>query len=257
MKAKKTTIISTLSLAVFICITAFTTSTKKVILNPQEQDLGGWYADGVRIDTLKCYGFKNLQLVVPYNAEWSAYSQLSVNIFADNMHDEFPGTKTDGGCKLIPMTSVSSFVKGKYLVYNFFNQGEIPAADLADFVLCRNNEGLPWNASNPQKDPYKIFRFTLKSDNSNAKNEGKPAPDFNLSFRFFGLTKTGEKEEFSSACNCLIKYPTYNAVKLTKTYSLTCTNRTQKARFKPADPSYFNQPCTYTGTKVDFNTLGK
>ena len=85
MKAKKITIISTLAFALFICITAFTTSTKKVILNPQEQDLGGWYADGVRIDTLKCYGFKNLQLVVPYNAEWSAYSQLSVNIFADNM----------------------------------------------------------------------------------------------------------------------------------------------------------------------------
>lgn len=216
-----------------------------------QDDLSGWYADGIKVDKISCYGFKNLQLVVPYNSEWGSYTSLSIKVIA--------GGAANSGVKLIDLTSINSFIKGKYLVINLFAQGEVPHGDIFKAPKTNNDDGLPVPqiGVNPYQYSYELRRWELKYDAAGNKEHGKPAPDLKLSFRIFGLKKTGEKEEFEQSCKCLRKTPIYSSEKLTKTYDLICTNREMFSQKKLGqwEKNIFTDACPTEGTKVDFNSL--
>lgn len=40
----------------------------------------GWYVDGVKTDTVKCYSFDKLQIVLPYNEGFEGYDIIDVYI---------------------------------------------------------------------------------------------------------------------------------------------------------------------------------
>lgn len=227
MKAKKSTIISTLSLAVFICITAFTTSTKKVILNPQDDPNVGFYADGVKVTELTCYSFKTLHIVIPYNDALNTIQEFALHIDVNN---QYPRTsyKISKGKLLLKR-------KGKYVVFEIFNENSIYNEIAApDQHLSGGGEfGRSWLAF--YFDKYSIGDLPL-----------------NLSFK--SLVTTGYKETFDQGCNCIKKTPEYDSEDIGLKFSLLLKNRTKGKSTKKVDMS---QPCDISGTKVDFNNLGK
>ena len=241
-----------------ICLTLlFTTNIKA-----QDDDVNaGWYADGVKVDKIDCYNFKKLQLVVPYNSEWSTYDFISIHV--SYMVGLMPG---EDGVKLISTKSINGFIKGKYLVYSLFKSNEGPGSsqngnDVLDLI-----QGDPYSAKGiPNQTDYfigakesprllRLFRWDLKYEDGKAKNKDKPASDLVLSFDVYGLTQTGIKEEYNQSCSCIKKKPVYSSAKGSQTYKLTCTNRLiNKAA---VENLVFSETCNYQGKKLDFNSLG-
>lgn len=238
-------------LKLILLFTFFSIQTKA------QDDPAGWYVDGVKVEKLTCYNFKNLQLVVPYNSEWAAYTHISVNIFTDHSGEWFPGSDKNGGVKIFTMNSINGFLKGNYMVYNLFTPGETSSGDIADFRLSIDNNGLIYEDGRPPSswNVYKLRRWNLKYDLAGAKSDGKPADDVKLSFKIFGLTQTGTKEEYYDPTKSILKIPIYNVTKLTKSYNIVCSNRLYKGRKAELNKAPFTDPCPIEGTKVDFNNL--
>lgn len=231
MKAKKITIISSLSLAVFMCITAFTTINKKVILNPQDEDCQacGFYIDGVKVEKVDCYSFDKLQIVLPYISGIDGYDLVNIWIRLEETKG-FAGRGYDR-VKSVKGSLVKTLVKGNYIVYTVFSK---------DFGVNTQMKR-DFRGGVTDEYPSELTRNVLPKKQSKKTPEG-----LHLYIWLEGATLKGYKEELNPSKDAIIKIPEYSVTKLSKVYSVICSSET-------GDGS----TCKYQGTKVDFNTLGK
>lgn len=219
-------------------------------LNSQAQSYGayGWYADSVKVDTLKCYSFITLQVVVPYNPEWEMYDFISIRLSKYN--------SKMGDVKMIPIKTVKNYIKGNNFVYTLYRDNDIENEDASVFLNGSNTEiGTPLLVNgSPSENHY--YRWALKYDMIYT-GKPKPRPDMDLSADLYGITQTGVKEEYVSSCNCIKKTPQYKSSKLTKTYTIVCAGRSERKGKDKIEPSEFKVLCTHSGPKVNISEIGK
>lgn len=243
MKAKKITLISSFALALFLCITSFTNSTIQTSSIPQDDPNVGFYVDGIKVDSINCYEFQDLKIVFLWNDEWSTYDYLKISL---QVGDPRAVKKGLGRIveKAISIRSIINYKKGNYVVYSIYGKDKAPI----DMCIKPNQPYLL-----PADQANSPTKGDLQYDG--AVKKGKPSDNAVLNIYLTGLTFQGEIEEFNPSCNCLQKYKKYNPIDLKNEYMLVLTNRLtggNKERWKETDLS---NPCTYSGTKVDFNNL--
>ena len=206
-----------------------------------QDDLSGWYADDVKVDKLTCYSFQSLKIVFLYNPEWSQYEFIKISIDKAFSNGRIDGQY--GRCeKVIPTSSLNSYMKGKYIVYIMIGK-ENQSTDLK-YRAGKNEISV---------DPGDFSKGEMRYEIGTKK--GKQVDDLTFMVQLIGLTFESVKEEYKANCKCIKKTNLYTPTNLSKTYSLTCTNReggTHKEAYETID---LTTPCTYTGAKVDFNTL--
>ncbi|MGZ4047825.1 MAG: toxin-antitoxin system YwqK family antitoxin [Bacteroidia bacterium] len=206
--------------------------------NLKAQDIKeGWYADGYNVESISCYSFQKLQVAFVYNKEWSTYDYLSISV------DKFPLAGI--GAKTIPLKSINNYLKNEFLVYSVFG------SDLANIDLKEDRSTFHEIGTNDAG----LYKGEMKYDLV-LFGKGKPAADGWISATLYGLTYTGIKEEYDQGCQCVKKTPQYSNVKLSKVYKLVCTNRIKGAYKDATEGMDLTTPCTYEGTKVDFDNLG-
>ena len=229
--------------AIAICLGVSSFKAEKKIAN--DADVAGWYADGIKVTSISCYNFTKLQLVVPYNAEWAQYTNISIKFFKNEKENQ-------GAVKIIPLSSITSFIQGNYLVFTFFAEGEKGRwSDYAKLVLSSDYDAIPNLTTYPEEhNDFLMNRFSLKYDLAGAKKDHTPTEDLTLNFSLFGLMQTGVDEKYSEAYQSVRKTPIYTSTKLTKTFKLTCTSRTFTTE-KNMKADEFKDPCAYEGTKLD------
>ena len=189
----------------------------------------GWYADNVKVDTLKCYSFGTLQLVLPYDPSLSGYAQVRVNLY-------YKSDKNGSFCvKRISGSTLNTYKKGNKIVVTVFRKGE----QWSDFQAKDGYEGT---------DGLQIKRLDMKYKFS--FKSGKPVKDEYLVAEFIGCNVTGTEDTYDAACNCIKEKPVYDQTPLGSNYVLTLTNRTTGS--KEID---LNEPCDIKGTKVDMNNI--
>ncbi len=211
-----------------------------------QDERSGWFADGVKVDRLTCYSFGSFQVAVPYKSEWEVYEFISVHIYK--------GKSEWGGVKMIPIKAINNYIKGTTLVYTIYKDNDISFEEgsLLEKGSYSSIGVHDINISGQTEDFY-LYRWMLKYE-AIYMGKARELPDEELNFDLYGVTQTGIKEEFSPTCNCIKKTPQYSTKKLTKTYKLVCTGRTQRKAKEKLDPAEFTVPCSYPGTKIDFNS---
>jgi hypothetical protein len=213
----------------------------------------GFYADGVKVDKIDCYDFQDLKVVFLWNSEWAQYDYIKIQIQRGHPNT-FKNGLTDKFEKAIPVSSINNYLKGKYIVYTIYGK------DKAPIDLCQKpyyDDELPVSqVSNLLPDDAKsLTKGNLKYDY--ALGKGKPSYDNLLKASIIGFTFKNVKEEFSKECNCITKTKKYSFINLDKGFSLILAGRFNGGRKDMSAETDLTKPCTYTGTKVDFNNLGK
>lgn len=196
----------------------------------------GWYADGVKVDTLSCYNFDKLTLVLPYNDGMKGYNLINAWVLKtsnkkESMLSGIAQAGTNMGVKSVPGNALSTIMKGEYIVLTIFSK---VTGDKA--FLDRDYKGYD-----------KDYRCEItKSWMSEIRKEKKGKIEhWGLKAFVQGANITGYEETFDQSKNAIIKTPIYSAEKITKYYPLICKNQLNE------------NSCSITGTKVDFNNLGK
>lgn len=196
----------------------------------------GFYADGVKVETLNCYNFDKLTLVLPYNEGMKGYDLVNVWVLkaSDKKEGMFAGIAsagTNAGVKSVPGSAVSTIIKGNYIVITIFSNA---TGDKA--FLDRDYKGYD-----------KDYRCEVtKSWLSETRKEKKgKIEQWGLNAFVQGANITGYEETYEQSKNAIVKTPVYSAEKITKAYSLKCENQVE------------GNSCSIKGTKVDFNNLGK
>jgi hypothetical protein len=69
----------------------------------EECPVCGWYVDGIKIDTLSCYNFKRLTLVLPYNPAMDGYDEVVLRMAGNSD-------------KTVPGRAVKTLVKNGYFI---------------------------------------------------------------------------------------------------------------------------------------------
>ncbi|MCD6068964.1 MAG: hypothetical protein K0S33_3790 [Bacteroidetes bacterium] len=186
----------------------------------------GFYVDGVKVTELTCYSFGNLTAVLPYNSNYDQFDEITINIYSSYKEE---GSIWDGRTyKEINKAIRFKYVKGNYLVYEIYGNKE---QYLASGFESPGDGG--------------VWRYKLQHDGGLIKKKGQL-----LLITMHGNQITGSVEKYDPSCNCIIKQPTYNS-ELLHTLEIPLKNRSNKKWYE--DPS----GCPMTGTKVDFNNLGK
>ncbi len=196
----------------------------------------GWYADGVKVETLNCYNFDKLTLVLPYNEGMKGYDLVNVWVLkaSDKKEGMFAGIAsagTNAGVKSVPGSAVSTIIKGNYIVITVFSNA---TGDKA--FLDRDYKG-------SDKD-YRCEVTKSWISETRKEKKGK-IEQWGLNAFVQGAKITGYEETFEPSKNAIVKTPVYSAEKITKTYSLKCENQVE------------GNICSITGNKVDFNSLSK
>ena len=205
----------------------------------------GFYADGVKVDKIDCYDFQDLKVVFLYNQEWSQYDYIKIRL-----HNGHPkAVKSGMGTvveKAIPLSSINNYLKGKYIVYSIYGKDKSPID-----MCARPYQGdiLPTMQTKLPK------KGDLKYDG--AIKKGKPSDDNVLNVSLIGFTFKGVTEEFDESCNCIQKTKKYSYTDIDKGFSLLLTGRFTGGNKEISAETDLSNPCTYSGTKVDFNSLGK
>lgn len=200
-------------------------------LKAQDDPNCGRYVDGIKTDKIDCYTFGALHLVLPYNDTWKGYDKINIQI--DFESEEAPIM----GVQSFQKGTVGANLKGKYIVYTIFDKD--------------------WQAASKFNYANLIQLTKWKLAHRFKMGKSKPADDVPLIGRLFGLTIIGYEEKFDNSCNCLKKTEVTNSTKLSSAYFLNCTNRTTNNDGKIGALVDLSQPCSVTGTKVDFNNPGK
>lgn len=192
-----------------------------------QDDLKGIYVDGVKVSELSCYSFGTMLVAVPYKEEYKSYTMIVFDIY----------TNDASSAKEIPSNSISSFVKGNYIVFQIFDKDA--------------------QSSNANKESLEgsITRGALANYSGSSDNE--------LLVVLWGMNLTGYEEKYFQNCNCIKKIPQYSKKELSLVKT-KLNNRKKSGGFmggltnnnslKKVDLS---QPCAVSGPKVDFNGLGK
>lgn len=235
MKAKKITLISSFALALFLFITSFTNSSSK----PQN-DISGWYADGVKVEKMDCFSFQDLKIAVPFKPEWNQYEFIKIRID----YTSVKGSSIFNYMfeKVIPVKSINSHVKSGFLIYQLFGKenASIDLKNFSDEHEISTAEGV-------------LLKTKMKFET--AFKAGKPAPEMKLVAKIYGLGFAYEKEEFNTGCNCIIKKKRYTPTSLDKDYTLLVSGRVTAKVRDIENGVGLDSTCTYSGTKVDFNNL--
>lgn len=206
---------------------AFTFLTFLSFQTKAQDDLKGIYVDDIKVSELSCYSFGTMLVAVPYKEEYSAYTMIMFDIYTEQASSK----------KEIPSNAIISFVKGKYIVFQIFDKD------------AQNS-----NAYNESLEGS-ITRGALANYSGSSENE--------LKIVLWGMTLTGYEEKYYQNCNCIKKTPKYtqkelsfNKIKLNgrKKSGGFMGGLTNNPSLKQVD---LTQPCSITGTKVDFNNLGK
>lgn len=196
-------------------------------IKAQEDPNVGFYVDGVKVTELTCYSFEKLQLVIPYNPNYSSFDKLQIKMYSSYKKE---GLIWSGlSYKDITKGNAFIYIKGKYIVYEIFSKEKNDA-----------------NADGYTNDgPCTRTRLLSK---------GLGGGDC-LYVTFDGYTISGYQEYYDQGCQCVKKSPTYNGEKLFD-FKLLLQNRKRSGLLKSPDINW-SEPCTYPGTKVDLNNLGK
>jgi hypothetical protein len=219
---------------VAICIALlFSTNVKA-----QDEDCSvcGWYVDGVKTEKLECYTFDKLQLVLPYNMDWSGHDQINLCFTHENNDKTW-----FYGIKSLPGSAIKSLVKGNYIVYTLFSK-----------ELGHYTQGLSLRLG--QEHGFKRESLAYGGKSTFGKKDG-PSPDCKIIVYAESGTLTGYTESYDENCKCIKKRPNYSYASLSKEYALTCTNRIGKGLLSK-DELDLSQPCSASGEKVDLNKLG-
>ena len=202
----------------------------------------GFYVDGVKVMEINCYTFGNLKVVFPFNPAYSNYDRFIIKIYYG---ESFQMGNRFGTFNVVSKASVLSKVKNNYFVYDIFKAGEWYAP-----------------ANNDSRDPNAYNGLTNSLSRAGIKYYAGKAqkPETDLVFSLIGETITGYRDEFDASGNHS-RIPIYSAEILGSALKLHCVNR--EACSSWADDYHLNKKidlsveCTFTGTKVDFNNLGK
>lgn len=204
----------------------------------------GVYIDGVKVSELNCYSFGNLTVVLPYNDVYSKFDKITI-VFCNGTNPKKGVSESNKNSlelsnyseKSIAPAALFKYVKGKYLIYEVFSKDKQESN--GDDLLIQ------------YKKPVK--RGTLQCYSTYS---GKPEELFYVSL--LGMTATGQYNETYLNNGQFYKSPVMSSEDL-YSVQLPLKNRVKLKmmadhNFKEVDLSL---PCSVTGTKVDFNNLGK
>lgn len=222
---------------IFATIFLFTTTLKA-----QDDPNVGLYMDGVKVSELKCYTFGTLTLVFPYNEAYANYDKIAFNFY--DGADPVKGLSSHHSERLISPASFFKYVKGKYFVFEIFSKG-------VQQINCDN-----------PNDPYDhgmVTRGSMKYYSTGILAEG--TPEEVLYVGVTGLMLSGEYVEGYNQDGTFYRYPKYDIEDLFH-IQITLLNREKlKIGLLSVDTPNnkaldLTEPCTETGTVVDFNNLG-
>lgn len=209
---------------------------------PQDSDPNvGFYVDGIKVTELTCYSFKTLTAVLPYNSANSLYDQFVIDAF-------IPDAKFEIDCGVISTDSkagfLSTYVKGKYAVYEIYSENTQTAnstGGLAQFQM-----------PNGTKSPTRNFMHR----SALAYYASKDKPEETLEINLYGQKISGYEEQIDPNDGTLKRMPVYKTEKIGNSLKITLKNRIQNN--KPYKMKVdLAQPCVVSGTKVNFNSIGK
>lgn len=213
-------------------------------IKAQDDPKLGVYIDGVKVSELNCYSFDNLTLVLPYNDVYSKFDKINI-VFCNGTNPKKGISESNRtslelsnySVKSISSAALFKYVNGKYLIYEVFSKDKQESN--GDELLIQ------------YKKPVK--RGTLQYYSTYS---GKPEEFFYVSL--LGMTATGEYNETYLNNGQFHRSPVLNSEDL-YSVQLPLKNRVKLKmmadhNFKMVDLSL---PCSYSGTKIDFNTLGK
>jgi hypothetical protein len=202
--------------------------------------VSGIYIDGVKVTELNCYSFGTMTLVCPYNDAFDKFDHVRISI------DDESGNWT---IKDITPATKFKYVKNGYLIYEIFSQG---------LQLANGTQGYDESV-----DPYGqdvVSRGSLQYIGGLVTGGG--SVDSKLSVMVLGQTLTGNEQRYDEGCQCVKSTPTYSNENLYDVklpllnrkklhVGLLSTTTTVTAQVD------LSVSCSYEGTKVDFNSLGK
>lgn len=193
----------------------------------------GFYADGVKVTELNCYAFQTLTVVFPYNSAYSNFDRFIIRADYDN---PWGGGNYNGCFNILSKASVLTKAKGNYIIYELFSAGVDAAPAQTDFNDAHAYSGLSGYISRKGLAHY----------------IGK-TPETDLRISIGGETIDGYKEEYDQASGSVRKITLYTFEELGNVLKLHLVNRQNV----PERKINLSQPCTFEGSKVDFNNLGK
>ncbi|MCD6068965.1 MAG: hypothetical protein K0S33_3791 [Bacteroidetes bacterium] len=215
-----------------------------LVLNAKAQDdpIVGFYVDGVKVTEINCYTFGSLKLVLPFDPAYASYDRFVITVYNS---ESFQMGNHEGAYNVLSKPKTLSMVKNNYFVYEVLKKGEKYGP-----------------AGNDSDDPNAYSGLTNSISRATvAFYAGKKhGPECDLIAYLFGETIESYREEVTTD-NRLRKIPVYKAEDLGPKIKLHCTNRTQCGKwateFQLNKDMDLSQPCTVSGTPVDFNNLGK
>ena len=188
-------------------------------INLRGQDIDcpdcGWYADGVKVEKIDCYGWKKLEVVLPYQPGMSGYETLLIRVLDPK------AVSGSSGIKTVPGNAVQTLVKNDRIVHTVF----AGADDNAN--LYRDYEG-------------NLAGITTEASGITKSRITKTKSERILYVQLYNLSIAGYTEKYDSYKQAYVKTPNYSEQKLSDVYTLSCVKSVNP------DPT---QPCAFQGKK--------
>jgi hypothetical protein len=211
-------------------------------LKAQDEDcpVCGWYVDGVKVDSINCYSFENLVLVLPYENEMKNHTKLYMFVSEDLRkapEGAFAESKIAGNSIDITGASAKSYLYKGYLVYTVFSKA---------------TDGDDGKNHAPQQA---LSRYNLYFDiNRVGRKKGKEGRDAVITGGVLSASISGYTKKWDEGCKCERTNPEYTQTKATKEYVLVLKKRMEDG-FWANSKVDLQAPCSFPGKKVDVNNL--
>lgn len=176
----------------------------------------GWYADGIKVETMDCYGWKTLQVVLPYHPGMSGYENVMIRM------SDPKAMSSSSGIKVVPGTAVQTMVKNNRIVYTVFSPGD----DHAN--LNRDYQG-------------NLAGMTSEGSGMTKSRIAKTKTERLLRVQLFNLSIAGYTEKYDESKQAYVKMPNYSEQQLSKAYTVSAV--------KSLNPDA-TQPCSFQGRKL-------